>query len=100
MNYFENLVAMGVIAMTKKSIQAIVIIKKLKKKKKKKKKAWVWVWVKFERRENKMIDVVRQSGKLRWEKKRDRHGIEKGNLVQFEGNKPQNIQFHFFHNKF
>ena len=65
MIYFENLDAIGVIAMTKKSTQAVVI-----KKKKRKKKAWVWVWVKFERRENKMIDVVRQSGKLRWEKKK------------------------------
>ena len=39
---------------------------------------WVWVWVKFDRRENKKIDVVRENGKLRWEKKKKKKGIHMG----------------------
>ena len=39
---------------------------------------WVWVWVKFEIRKNWEIDVVRESGKLRWEiKKEDMCGWER-----------------------
>ena len=38
-------------------------------KKKKRKKKDRRVWVNFEIRKNRKIDVVRESGKLRWEKK-------------------------------
>ena len=48
---------------------------------------WVWEWVQLDRRENKKIDMVRESGKLRWEKKKDRHGWEKGNYYNYNYNK-------------
>ena len=68
---------------------------KMKKKRKKKKRDRL-VWVNFEIRKNRKIDVVRESGKLRWEKKwrrvvrekywdekkkkkKDRHGREEIN---------------------
>ena len=91
MIYFENLVAIDVIAMTKKSMQAIVIKKEIR----------VDVSV------TKIWQERKQEGRCcerKWEiemrKKKDRHGWERGKLVQFEGNKPQSIQFHCFHNKF